>query len=64
MTVFVAYQLREQIKFPGTLTIEYTFIRYIPERRGNPQPNDSTPRSSCPYGLLRKARWGAIPNLV
>ena len=26
------------------------------------QPNESTPRTTCPFGLSRKARWVAIPN--
>lgn len=49
--VFLTFVLRwcseEQkpgIRFPQrTLTTEYTFIRYIPERRGNPQPYESAP---------------------
>ena len=47
---------------PRTLTTEYTFIRYVPERGRKPQPNEGAPRPSCPSGLLRKARWRAFPN--
>ena len=33
-----------------TLTTEYTFIRYVPERGRKPQPNEGAPRPSCPSG--------------
>ena len=36
---------------PRTLTTEYTFIRYVPERGRKPQPNEGAPRPSCPSGL-------------
>ena len=45
-----------------SLTIEYTFNRYIPDRGRRPQPNEGAPRTSCPQGLSRKARLVAIPN--
>ena len=45
-----------------SLTIEYTFNRYIPDRGRKPQPDEGAPRTSCPQGLSRKARLVAIPN--
>ena len=45
-----------------TLTIKYTFNRYIPDRGRRPQPDEGAPRTSCPQGLSRKARLVAIPN--
>ena len=33
------------------LTIEYTVIRYVPERGRKSQPNEGAPRPSCPSGL-------------
>ena len=45
-----------------SLTIEYTFSRYIPDRGRRPQPDEGAPRTSCPQGLSRKARLVAIPN--
>ena len=45
-----------------SLTIEYTFNRYIPDRGRRPQPDEGAPRTSCPQGLSRKARLVAIPN--
>lgn len=47
----VLYPLRAQKNSHGTLTTEYTFIRYIPERGRKPQPNEGAPRPSCPSGL-------------
>ena len=37
--------------FTRTLTIEYTFIRYVPERGRKSQPNEGAPRPICPSGL-------------
>ena len=39
----VIYHLRGAKLLDGTLTIEYTFIRYIPARRRKPQPNEGAP---------------------
>ena len=45
-----------------TLTTKYTFIRYVPVREQELQPDEGAPRTSCPQGLSRKARLVAIPN--
>ena len=34
-----------------SLTTEYTFIRYVPVRERELQPNEGAPRPSCPSGL-------------
>ncbi len=47
----VIYHLRGKNPPERTLTIEYTFIRYIPERGRKSQPNEGAPRPSCPSGL-------------
>ena len=61
LAFLAAYSLRNK-KPRCTLTTEYTFIRYVPVRGRELQPNEGAPRPSCPSGLLRKARWRAFPN--
>ena len=42
------------IFLPRTLTTEYTFIRYVPERGRKPQPNEGAPRPSAHPGYNGK----------
>ncbi len=48
--VFVLYHLRDKKTLTCTLTTEYTFIRYVPVRGRELQPNEGAPRPSCPSG--------------
>ncbi len=49
--VFVLYPLRDKKTLTCSLTTEYTFIRYVPVRERELQPNEGAPRPSCPSGL-------------
>ena len=50
LAFLAAYSLRNK-KPRCTLTTEYTFIRYVPVRGRELQPNEGAPRPSCPSGL-------------
>ena len=62
LAILAAYLLRGKKTLTCTLTTEYTFIRYVPVRGRELQPNEGAPRPSCPSRLERKARWRAFPN--
>ena len=51
LAILAAYLLRGKKTLTCTLTTEYTFIRYIPVRGRELQPNEGAPRPSCPSGL-------------
>ena len=49
--------LEGQKPLTRSLTIEYTFNRYIPDRGRRPQPDEGAPRTSCPKGYHGKQGW-------
>lgn len=51
LAILAAYLLRGKKTLTCTLTTEYTFIRYVPVRGRELQPNEGAPRPSCPSGL-------------
>ena len=51
LAILAAYLLRGKKTLTCTLTTEYTFIRYVPVRERELQPNEGAPRPSCPSGL-------------
>ncbi len=51
LAILAAYLLRGKKTLTCTLTTEYTFIRYVPVRGRELQPNEGAPRPSCPSRL-------------
>ena len=51
LAILAAYLLRGKKTLTCSLTTEYTFIRYVPVRGRELQPNEGAPRPSCPSGL-------------
>ena len=51
LAILAAYLLRDKKTLTCSLTTEYTFIRYVPVRERELQPNEGAPRPSCPSGL-------------
>lgn len=51
LAILAAYLLRGKKTLTCSLTTEYTFIRYVPVRERELQPNEGAPRPSCPSGL-------------
>ena len=51
LAILAAYLLRGKKTLTCSLTTEYTFIRYVPVRERELQPDEGAPRPSCPSGL-------------